>query len=139
MQYTYLSHNVQETYRIAASLAQCLAGGEVLLLDGDLGAGKTTFVKGLALALGVEDTVTSPTFTLMNEYHGTRLTLYHFDLYRLGEEGAEEMGFDEYFHQEGSVCCIEWNKSDNYWGKVIRIRAEYVEGDADMRRYSWQI
>lgn len=139
MQYSYLSHSVEETYAIAASLASQLRGGEVLLLSGDLGAGKTTFVKGLARALGIEDTVTSPTFTLMNEYHGTRLKLYHFDLYRLDADSAEEMGFDEYYHAPDAVCCIEWNKGDNFWGKVINVTAEYAGDDPESRRYTWQV
>lgn len=139
MKYTYLSHSVEETYAVAAKLADVLAGGEVVLLDGDLGAGKTTFVKGLAKALGVEDVVTSPTFTLMNEYCGTHLRLYHFDLYRLDEDSADEMGFEEYFHRADAVCCIEWNKTQGFWGKVIAVRAEYVEGDAASRRYSWEL
>lgn len=139
MKYAYQSKSVEETYEIAAKLAAELVGGEVVLLDGDLGAGKTTFVKGLAKALGVDDVVTSPTFTLMNEYEGKKLWLYHFDLYRLDEESADAMGFEEYFHREDAVCCIEWNKSQGFWGKVIQVKAEYVEGDADSRRYSWEL
>lgn len=139
MKYTYLSHSLSDTNAIAARLASMLRGGEVLLLEGDLGAGKTTFVKGLALALGVTDTVTSPTFTLMNTYQGTHLRLYHFDLYRLGEEAQADMGFEEYYHAPDAVCCIEWCRADVFWGKVIRIRAEYVEGDTDSRRYSWSV
>ena len=131
----YVSRSVEETYRIAEVLAKSLSGGEVVLLDGDLGAGKTTFVKGLAKALGVEDVVTSPTFTLMNEYKGDKLWLYHFDLYRLDEESAAEMGFEEYFHRPDAVCCIEWNKNECFWGKVIRVCARYAEGEENGRVY----
>lgn len=75
----YFSKSVQDTYEIASDFASLLKGGEVILLNGDLGAGKTTFTKGLAKALGIEDVVTSPTFTFMKEYHG-KFDLYHFDI-----------------------------------------------------------
>ncbi len=132
----FLSKSVKDTYEIAAKLAQELTGGEIILLDGDLGAGKTTFVKGLALALGVKDVVTSPTFTLFNQYEGTKLSLYHFDLYRLEEGEADELGFDEYIGDPQAVTCIEWNR-DKPSGKVIRLQARYVEGDPEARVYSW--
>ena len=132
----FVSHSVQDTYRAAALLAKDLTGGEILLLDGDLGAGKTTFVKGLAVALGVKDMVTSPTFTLFNQYEGDSLKLYHFDLYRLGEGEADELGFDEYIGAPDAVTCIEWNR-DAQAGKVVKIKASYLEGDPDGRVYSW--
>ena len=81
----YISKSVEETYALAKSIADKLKGGEVILLNGDLGAGKTTFTKGLAKALEVDDVVTSPTFTFMKEYLG-RLPLYHFDMYRVSDE-----------------------------------------------------
>ena len=77
----YVSESESDTYKIAADFAATLSGGEIVLLSGELGAGKTAFVKGLAAALGIDDEVTSPTFTLMNVYYGS-LTLYHFDVYR---------------------------------------------------------
>lgn len=104
-----LSRSVAETEQLASQLASKLKGGEVLALLGDLGAGKTTFVRGLAKALGVsaKEYVRSPTFTLMNVYQG-RLPLYHFDFYRLNELGSfEQLGFEEYFTANG-VCVIEW-------------------------------
>lgn len=134
----YVSTSIQQTYAIAKRLADRLHGGEIILLQGDLGAGKTTFVKGLALALGIDDVVTSPTFTLMNEYRGKQLKLYHFDLYRLGQGAADELGFDEFYHAPDAVCCIEWSRDDNYWGKVITVYADYVEGCDGARRYRWQ-
>ncbi|MBQ9145656.1 MAG: tRNA (adenosine(37)-N6)-threonylcarbamoyltransferase complex ATPase subunit type 1 TsaE [Clostridia bacterium] len=133
----YTSTCIQDTYQIAAKLAATLRGGEVVLLCGDLGSGKTTFVKGLAHALGIDQVVTSPTFTLMNTYQGTKLKLYHFDLYRLGAGDAEDMGFDEFFHDPDAVCCIEWSRDDCYWGKVIRIQAAYGE-EENSRTYSWE-
>lgn len=132
----FISHNIRETNALAASFASRLQGGEVILLEGELGAGKTAFVKGLAKALGVAEVVTSPTFTLLNEYQGTRLKLFHFDLYRLAEGEAEELGFDEYYHRKDAVCCIEWNRDPI--DDVIRIEADYVSDDPCSRRYRWQ-
>jgi len=134
---TIYSKSVQDTYAAAAKLAATLQGGEIILLDGDLGAGKTTFVKGLALALGVRDMVTSPTFTLFNQYQGDKLKLYHFDLYRLGEGEADELGFDEFIGALDAVTCIEWNR-DPQVGKVITVSAKYALDDPNGREYSWQ-
>lgn len=97
-----------ETQALAARLARLLRPGDAVVLSGDLGAGKTTFVKGLALGLGMDPAeVVSPTFTLINEYPG-QIPLFHFDLYRLAD-GRElaELGFDEYLEREG-ICAIEW-------------------------------
>lgn len=103
----YLSHGEEETQALAALLAQDLGPGDVLLLQGDLGAGKTAFVRGLARGLGAdEDEVSSPTFALLQLYQG-RLPLYHFDLYRLSGQEAEELGFEEFFFGQG-VCAVEW-------------------------------
>lgn len=114
----FLSHNVEETYKIAEQVASGLKGGEVILLNGDLGAGKTTFTKGLAKALGVQDTVTSPTFTYVKEYYG-RLKLYHFDMYRVGDaDEVYELGLEEYFYK-GGVVVVEWNKFDNIKNPIV--------------------
>ncbi|RLQ91186.1 tRNA (adenosine(37)-N6)-threonylcarbamoyltransferase complex ATPase subunit type 1 TsaE [Falsibacillus albus] len=94
-----------ETLEFAGKLGERLFPGAVLLLEGDLGAGKTTFTKGLAKGLGVRRTVNSPTFTIIKEYQG-RLPLYHMDVYRLGDS-FEDLGFDEYFEGEG-VSVVEW-------------------------------
>ena len=101
------SKSPEETHRIAAGVAERLAPGMVLALHGDLGAGKTCFVQGMAHALGVRGPVNSPTFTLINEHAG-RLPLYHIDLYRVrGSEEALGLGLDEYLHGAG-VTVIEW-------------------------------
>lgn len=106
---TIISHSVEETIAAGASFAARLAGGEILALDGDLGAGKTHFVKGLAAGLNYTGEVTSPTFSLVHEYRGARLTCYHFDLYRL-KDSAElaGIGFDEYLEDPAGVLVIEW-------------------------------
>ena len=93
---------------VGSAFAQRLRGGEVLGLIGELGAGKTHFVKGLAAGLGFHDEVTSPTFTLVHEYHGGRLPLFHADFYRLDSaDEALRIGFDEYLDDSG-VLVIEW-------------------------------
>ena len=108
----FVSHSVNDTYAFAKKVADKLKGGEVIILRGDLGAGKTTFTKGLAKALGVEETVTSPTFTYVKEYYG-RLPLYHFDMYRVADaDEVYELGLEEHFYK-GGVVVVEWNKFDD--------------------------
>lgn len=128
-----ISENEQHTYELARELANKLDGGEIITLDGELGAGKTVFVKGLASGLGIDpELVTSPTFALMNDYEG-RLTLYHIDAYRLGSGiEAYEAGLTEFFGEKGSVCCIEWaeNIKDALIGKIISVKIEYTENDS---------
>lgn len=110
-----ISKNPEQTEEIASKIGQSLEGGEVIALLGDLGVGKTVFTKGLARGLGIEEPVTSPTFTLIKEYQG-RVPLYHIDAYRLssGEE-AELCGLGEYFDQEG-VVVVEWPQ--NIWDLI---------------------
>ncbi len=113
------SHNVQQTYDIARRIANTLHGGEIILLNGDLGAGKTTFTKGLALALGIQENITSPTFTFMKSYEGGRLPLYHFDMYRVSDEDElYELGLNDYLYMNG-VCVIEWNKFTEIQSPII--------------------
>lgn len=97
--------NSDETSQFAARLASFLQPGDVIALEGDLGAGKTTFTKGLAKGLDIKKTVNSPTFTIIKEYKG-RLPLYHMDVYRV-EDAYEDLGFDEYFDGDG-VTVVEW-------------------------------
>lgn len=99
------SKSAKETKQIAHQIATHLQAGDVITLTGELGAGKTTFTKGLATGLNITQPVTSPTFTIIKEYKG-ELPLYHMDVYRL-EYSDEDIGFDEYFYGEG-VCVIEW-------------------------------
>ena len=106
--YKYQSHSPEETWQLGYRLGKMITQGLVIALEGDLGAGKTLFVKGLAAGLGAEEAVTSPTFTLINIYEG-RLALAHFDVYRLPTpEALEELGYDEFFYGEG-VTAVEWS------------------------------
>jgi tRNA threonylcarbamoyladenosine biosynthesis protein TsaE len=113
----FLSQNEQETFDLGARIGRQLAGGEILLLSGSLGAGKTMLVKGIASALGVdEDDVSSPSFTLVNPYEG-RLRLYHIDLYRLdaGSSAAHAVDLDDLLSDEAAVIAIEWaERIQNY-------------------------
>lgn len=103
--YEFTSNRTEDTLSFAEKLGKLLKKKDVLLLEGDLGAGKTTFTKGLAKGLGIKRNVNSPTFTIIKEYMG-RLPLYHMDVYRL-EDSFEDLGFDEYFEGDG-VTVVEW-------------------------------
>jgi tRNA threonylcarbamoyladenosine biosynthesis protein TsaE len=104
----HLTESEDATHTVAFEMAAGLVAGDVVLLSGDLGAGKTAFVRGLAAGLGADpDDVSSPTFTLVHEYRGGRLTLYHADLYRLTRADTEELGLEERSVADG-VLAIEW-------------------------------
>lgn len=106
-----ISRSENDTFELGCDLGQKLSAGDVLCFFGDLGAGKTTFIKGVVFACTGEarETVVSPTYTYLTIYPGA-VPVYHFDLYRLkGEEDFTGMGFDEYFYREG-VCCVEWSE-----------------------------
>ena len=106
--FTRLSESEIATQEIAREIAATLRPGDVLLLSGDLGSGKTTFVRGLAEGLGIDpEDVSSPTFTLVHEYRGGRLALYHADLYRLDTAATGDLGLEELGVQDG-VLAIEW-------------------------------
>ena len=97
-----------ETKKFATDVAQTLKKGDVIALVGDLGTGKTTLSKYIAEALGITETITSPTFTIVQEYPSGRLPLYHFDVYRVDDiEEMYRIGYEEYFYGEG-VCIVEW-------------------------------
>lgn len=103
----YISNDYRETQKIAADFAKTLSGGDVVCMYGDLGAGKTAFVQGLARGLDINEPITSPTFTIVNEYTGT-LKLYHFDVYRICDsDEMYEIGYEEYIYGNG-VSVIEW-------------------------------
>ena len=130
----WITHSPAETEALGARLADALDAGRVVAFTGDLGAGKTAFVSGMARALGVEERVTSPTFTIVNEYEGKGPPLFHFDMYRL--EGAEELfdiGWEDYLDR-GGVCAVEW--SENVTGAIEpdAVRVSILRGDGDNDR-----
>lgn len=103
----YISNSCEETEKIAYSFAETLKSGDVVCMYGDMGVGKTAFVHGLAAGLDINEPITSPTFTIVNEYYG-KYTLYHFDVYRIADcDEMYEIGYDEYIDGDG-ICVIEW-------------------------------
>ena len=106
----YITHSEKETEAAGAELAKTLAPGSVVAMYGDLGAGKTAFVRGMSKGLGIDYPVSSPTFTVVNEYPG-KTPLFHFDMYRLGS--ADELfniGWDDYLQRSG-ICAVEWSEN----------------------------
>ena len=121
----YFSRSERETEELGAKLAASLRGGAVVAMYGDLGAGKTAFVRGMARGMGLDCRVSSPTFTIVNEYLGER-ELIHFDMYRLS--GADELfdiGWEDYLGR-GAVCAVEWseNVEDAFFGDEIVVRID---------------
>ncbi len=125
--YKVTVNSVEETSRIALKLGQAIKEHTVILLTGDLGAGKTTFTKGIAKGLGVKEIVNSPTFTILKEYHSGRLPLYHFDAYRL-EDGYEDLGFGEYIDSE-ALSVIEWPMymQEDIPEEYLEINLQYID------------
>jgi tRNA threonylcarbamoyladenosine biosynthesis protein TsaE len=132
----HVTTSEEETAAVARALARQLGPGDVLLLSGNLGAGKTAFVRGIAEGLGVDpDEVSSPTFTIVHEYRGGRLPLFHVDLYRLEKAGAGDVGIEELGEGTG-VLAIEWpDRLAATLPAARRIQIEILDGD--MRRISW--
>lgn len=127
-EYTFTTTQALETMDFAKRLGQLLQASDVIALEGDLGAGKTTFTKGLAEGLEIKKTVNSPTFTIIKEYHG-RLPLYHMDVYRV-EDSYEDLGFDEYFEGSG-VTVVEWAHliEDQLPNELLTIHLKHGEND----------
>ncbi len=104
----YETNSARETYELGREIGLRAKKGQIYTLEGDLGVGKTVFTQGVADGLGIKEPVSSPTFTIIQEYEEGRLPFYHFDVYRIGDvEEMEEIGYDDYFFGEG-VCLIEW-------------------------------
>ncbi len=128
---TIISKSEAETEAAGERFARTLPQGAVVALYGDLGAGKTAFVRGMARGMGIDARVSSPTFTIVNEYLGTR-DLYHFDMYRLGSsEELFDIGWEDYLSR-GGVCAVEWseNVEDAFEGDQICVRIEKT-GDGE--------
>ena len=129
----FFSHSEQDTEELGARLAKQLPGGAVVAMYGGLGAGKTAFVRGMARGMGLNCRVSSPTFTIVNEYLGER-ELIHFDMYRLS--GADELfdiGWEDYLSR-GAVCAVEWseNVEDAFFGDEVRVTIEKL-GDLERK------
>ena len=130
----FITNSEGETEALGVRLAEALAPGAVIAFTGDLGAGKTAFTRGLARGLGIADRVASPTFTIVNEYEGGRLPLFHFDMYRLSSsDELFDVGWEDYLAR-GGVCAVEWseNVSDALEGDVIVL--EIRRGESDGQR-----
>ena len=130
----FVSHNTQETEQFGEEDAKSLRGGDVLAFTGSLGMGKTAFTRGLARGLGCRGRVTSPTFTIVNEYDG-KTPLFHFDMYRLGSsDELFDIGWDDYLAR-GGVCAVEWSErvSDALPDDTIYVDIARGEEDENMR------
>ncbi|MHC5227147.1 tRNA (adenosine(37)-N6)-threonylcarbamoyltransferase complex ATPase subunit type 1 TsaE [Enterococcus sp. LJL99] len=123
--------NLEKTEQLGLVIGKLVSAGDVIILSGDLGAGKTTFTKSLALGLGIEQMIKSPTYTIIREYQTGRLPLYHMDVYRIGGE-ADELGLEEYFEGDG-VSVVEWgqlleeNLPENYLAIDLEKESENLE------------
>ena len=127
------THDEDETSRAGENFVKCLGAGSVVALYGDLGAGKTAFVRGMARGLGISERVSSPTFTIVNEYLG-KTPLFHFDMYRLSSpEELFEIGWEDYL-ERGGICAVEWseNVSGAFPSGTIKVKLDKI--DESVRR-----
>ena len=130
----FITKSPEETELLGQKLGAVLRGGEVIAYRGDLGAGKTAFTRGLARGLGISMRVTSPTYTIVNEYTGGRLPLFHFDMYRLSSaDDLFDIGWEDYLAR-GAVCAVEWSEKveDAFFGDEIVVRIDKL-GDNERR------
>lgn len=128
------THSPEETEAVGRRLAAVLRPGDVIAYYGDLGAGKTAFTRGLAAGLGVTEQVTSPTYTIVNEYLSGRIPLFHFDMYRLGSaDELFDIGWEDYLSR-GGVCAVEWSENvDGAFDAPIRITITKDPADESVR------
>ena len=142
----FITKSPEETELLGQKLGAVLRGGEVIAYRGDLGAGKTAFTRGLARGLGITMRVTSPTYTIVNEYIGGRLPLFHFDMYRLSSaDDLFDIGWEDYL-QRGGVCAVEWSENvQEALENALTVRIEKcsdetreitIEGDPDYENLS---
>ena len=129
----FITHSPEETEQLGAALGRKLNPGTILAYEGDLGAGKTAFTRGLARGLGAKDMVTSPTYTIVNEYLSGRIPLFHFDMYRLASsDDLWDIGWEDYL-ERGGVCAVEWSENAaDAMEDAIRVRIEKI-GDESRR------
>ena len=131
---TYVTNSPAETEALGQRLAERLQPGDVIAYTGDLGAGKTAFTRGLARGLGITERITSPTFTIVNEYQGGRLPLFHFDMYRLGSsDELYEIGWEDYLAR-GGVCAVEWSEIVADALEEDCIRVDIRQGETENQR-----
>ncbi len=130
----WITRSCGETEALGERLGRALTGGEVIAYDGDLGAGKTAFTRGLARGLGITEPVTSPTYTIVNEYLSGRLPLFHFDMYRLhSADDLFDLGWEDYLAREG-VCAVEWSENvADAMEDAIHVRLDKDPSDPDTR------
>lgn len=137
---TYITHSAQETVDLGEKIGSLLKSGDVIAMTGTLAAGKTTITKGIAKALGITDVVTSPTFCLISEYEGTKMPLYHMDVYRLdGPEDFINLGVEDMLDGDG-VCIVEWSKkvSSELPKRTIKIEITPLEdGSRQIKIDNW--
>ena len=129
----FTTHSPQETEALGQKLGQALPAGTVIAYRGDLGAGKTAFTRGLARGLGIADPVTSPTYTIVNEYLSGRLPLFHFDMYRLhSADDLFDIGWEDYLERNG-ICAVEWSENvEEAMEDALIVTIEKL-GDTDRR------
>ena len=128
----FITNSPEETEAVGKALAAVLTPGTVIAYQGDLGAGKTAFTRGLARGLGIADPVTSPTYTIVNEYLSGRMPLFHFDMYRLhSADDLFDIGWDDYL-ERGGVCAVEW--SENVWEAMEDAIVVTIEKTGDESR-----
>ena len=136
MIYTFTTRSAAETVALGRCIGALLHGGDCIAYAGGLGAGKTTMTRGIALGMGLDDDVTSPTFALVNEYRGERLTLCHFDMYRISSpDDLETTGFFDYMDGD-TVLAVEWseNISDALPPDTVTVTRERTDGDTETRK-----
>ena len=129
MNYKYTSRSVEDTLQLAENLESEKFPGMVICLNGELGSGKTMFVKGFAKALGIDETITSPTFSLVKEYPNGEMPLFHMDVYRL-DDGNDEFGLSDYLNQD-AVCIIEWPEmiEDQLPAERLDVKIKVIDDD----------
>ena len=126
----FITNSPEQTEAVGAALGKVLQPGTILAYRGDLGAGKTAFTRGLARGLGYTEPVTSPTYTIVNEYLGGRLPLFHFDMYRLGSsDDLWDIGWEDYL-ERGGICAVEWSENvDDAMEQAVYVTIQKLGGD----------